>query len=78
MKRKENMRKLRKFMALLIATIMMASNIAPALAIDGGGGLPKPVSDDDKCPIVAGSNIPVKPVKPGDKETPESLTENPE
>ena len=72
------MRKLRKFMALLIATIMMASNIAPAFAIDGGGGLPKPVSDDDKCPIVAGSNIPVKPVKPGDKETPESLTENPE
>ena len=71
------MRKLRKFMALLIATIMMASNIAPAFAIDGGGGLPKPVSDDDKCPIVAGSNIPVKPVKPGDKETPESLTENP-
>ena len=71
------MKKLRKFMALLIATIMMASNIAPAFAIDGGGGLPKPVSDDDKCPIVAGSNIPVKPVKPGDKETAESLTENP-
>ncbi len=71
------MRKLRKFMALLIATIMMASNIAPAFAIDGGGGLPKLVSDDDKCPIVAGSNIPVKPVKPGDKETAESLTENP-
>ena len=71
------MKKMRKFMALLIATIMMASNIAPAFAIDGGGGLPKPVSDDDKCPIVAGSNIPVKPVKPGDKETAESLTENP-
>ena len=72
------MKTMRKFMALLIATIMMASNIAPAFAIDGGGGLPKPVSDGDKCPIVAGSNIPVKPVKPGDKETAESLTKNPD
>lgn len=61
-------------MALLIATITMVSNIAPAFATDGVGGLPK----DDKCPIVAGANIPAKPVKPGEGKTVESLTKNPD
>lgn len=72
------MKKMRKFMALLIATVMMASNIAPAFATGGGGALPKSDSNDDKCSIVEGANIPVKPVKPGEGETVESLTKNPD
>ena len=77
-KRETNMKTMRKFMALLIATIMMASNIAPAFATDGDGSLPKSGRDDDKCHIVEGTNIPVKPVKPGEGETVESLTKNPD
>lgn len=65
---------MRKFMALFIATITMVSNITPAFATDGVGGLPK----DDKCPIVAGANIPAKPEKHGEGETVESLVKNPE
>ncbi len=68
------MKKMRKFMALFIATITMVSNITPAFATDGVGGLPK----DDKCPIVAGANIPAKPEKHGEGETVESLVKNPE
>ena len=71
------MKKTKKFIALLIATITMASNIAPVFATDGVGGLPKSVSNNDKCPIVAGANIPAKPVKPGEGET-KSLTKNPD
>ena len=72
------MKTMRKFMALLIATIMMASNIAPAFATDVGGGLPKPVRDDDKCPIVEGTNIPVKPVTPEGGKSAADLTKNPD
>ena len=72
------MQKMRKFMALLLVAITMASNIAPAFATDGVGGLPTSVSDDNQCPNVAGSNIPAKPVKPGEGETAESLTKNPD
>ncbi len=72
------MKKMRKFMVLLIVTITMVSNIATAFATDGGGGLPKSVSDDDKCPIVAGANIPARPVKLGEGETAQSLTKNPD
>lgn len=72
------MQKMRKFMTLLIVSITMVSNIATAFATDGVGGLPKSVSDDDKCPIVAGANIPARPVKPGKGETAKSLTKNPD
>ena len=72
------MKKTKKFIALLIATITMASNIAPVFATDGVGGLPKSVSGNNKYPIVEGSNIPAKPVKPGEGETVESLTKNPD
>ena len=72
------MQKMRKFMTLLIVSITMVSNIATAFATDGVGGLPKSVSDDDKCPIVAGANIPARPVKPGEGETAKSLTKNPD
>ena len=72
------MKKTKKFIALLIATITMASNIAPVFATDGVGGLPKSVSGNNKYPIVEGSNIPAKPVKPGEGETAESITKNPD
>ena len=72
------MKKTKQFIALLIATITMASNIAPVFATDGVGGLPKSVSNNDKCPIVAENDIPAKPVKPGEGETVESLTKNPD
>ena len=68
------MKKTKKFIALLIATITMASNIAPVFATDGVGGLPKSVSGNNKYPIVEGSNIPAKPVKPREGETAKSLT----
>lgn len=74
MKGKVNMKKTKKFIALLIATITMASNIAPVFATDGVGGVPKSVSNNDKCPIVAENDIPAKPVKPGEGETAESIT----
>ncbi len=72
------MKKTKKFIALLIATITMASNIAPVFATDGVGGLTKSVSAEDKCPTVAGANIPARPVKPGEGETAESITKNPD
>ena len=72
------MKKTKKFIALLIATITMASNIAPVFATDGVGGLPKSVSGNNKYPIVEGSNIPAKPVKPREGETAKSLTKNPD
>ena len=72
------MKKTKQFIALLIATITMASNIAPVFATDGVGGLPKSVSNNDKCPIVAENDIPAKPVKPGEGETAESITKNPD
>ena len=72
------MKTMRKFMALLIATIMMASNIAPAFATDGGGALPQQASEDTTCPNVDGNNIDVTPVKPEGEETAESLTKNPD
>lgn len=72
------MKKTKKFIALLIATITMASNIAPVFATDGVGGVPKSVSNNDKCPIVAENDIPAKPVKPGEGETAESITKNPD
>ena len=72
------MQKMRKFMTLLIVSITMVSNIATAFATDGVGGLPTSVSDDNQCLIVAGSNIPAKPVKPREGETAESLTKNPD
>ena len=72
------MKKTKQFIALLIATITMASNIAPVFATDGVGGLPKSVSNNDKRPIVAENDIPAKPVKPGEGETVESLTKNPD
>ncbi|WP_311482349.1 InlB B-repeat-containing protein [uncultured Anaerococcus sp.] len=72
------MKKMRKFMALLIATIMMASNIAPAFATGGDEPLPSPAGEVDTCPAVSGSNIEVKPVKPDNGKSAADLIKNPD
>ena len=76
--KEKKMKKMRKFMALLIATIMMASNIAPAFATGGDEPLPSPAGEVDTCPAVSGSNIEVKPVKPDNGKSAADLIKNPD
>ncbi len=63
------MKKMRKFMALLIATVMMASNIAPAFATG--------LSVDTRGDYI-NSPQPVEPAKPKENETSADLIKNPD
>ena len=73
------MKRMRKFMAFLIATIMMASNIAPAFAaMTGDEEMPPGGAEDYSCPVLEGSDIPVVPTKPEEGKTAADLVKNPD